>query len=59
MCVFWYVLCAVLALRGHVEDHAGTAGDVGCCCYDSSSAQAPTPALTEENAEQDNPDQLQ
>ncbi|RXN29416.1 hypothetical protein ROHU_018542 [Labeo rohita] len=27
-------------LRGCVEDHAGTAGDVGCCCYDSSSAPA-------------------
>lgn len=58
VCVFWYVLCAVLALRGHVEDQSGTAGDVGCCCYDSSSAQAPTLALTVGNAEQDNPDQL-
>ncbi len=33
-------LCVVRVLRGCVEDHAGTAGDVGCCCYDSSSAPA-------------------
>ncbi|KAL7885006.1 hypothetical protein AOLI_G00077760 [Acnodon oligacanthus] len=45
-----YVL--VRLLRGCVEDHAGTAGDVGCCCYDSSSAQA----LAEGEAVQDSPD---
>lgn len=34
------LLSVVWVLRGCVEDHAGTAGDVGCCCYDSSSAPA-------------------